>query len=325
MPLVRTTVILCGMLVVVDAAWAGPKLKCDEATYDYGTVWVGPPVKHTFTVKNEGDEPLLITGVKAGCPCITVAEYDKEIAPGKTGRMTLLLNTHKVGGHATKTRTLSTNDPDHERLTLGFCGTVKHYIQVNPLGGCAFGKVSSDQPTTKTITITNNTGQELKLEPANELKHFKYELVPDEKGSVFQFKVTAAPPFDPGSTSETAVFKTNYPKVPEVQIKCTYYSPPRLEVRPPKIVIDRLLEADATRVVRFVNNGKTPIEAGKVTVEDPKLSATIKPGQKPNSFEIRLNIPAGYRPPPEGTALLIHTNDKEQPIITVPIKRSLRD
>ena len=40
----------------VAADSPGPKagIQCEESVHDFGTVWVGPALKHTFTIKNTG-------------------------------------------------------------------------------------------------------------------------------------------------------------------------------------------------------------------------------------------------------------------------------
>ena len=64
-----------------------------ESVHDFGTIKEADgPVTHTFTVKNEGEIPLIITNATASCGC-TKPEYTKEpIAPGKTGEVKVTYN-----------------------------------------------------------------------------------------------------------------------------------------------------------------------------------------------------------------------------------------
>ena len=42
-----------------------PRLVVEETTYDWGQLLKGQATEHTFTVRNEGDAPLLIEKVQA--------------------------------------------------------------------------------------------------------------------------------------------------------------------------------------------------------------------------------------------------------------------
>ena len=44
----------------------GPKLKVDQPTYDWGTMFQGELAAHTFKLSNIGDEDLTIVEVKPG-------------------------------------------------------------------------------------------------------------------------------------------------------------------------------------------------------------------------------------------------------------------
>ena len=69
-----------------------------SAVYDFGEVKESDgDVSHTFTVINNGELPLVISRVEAGCECtVTKDGWTKEpIQPGKTGSITV---TYKVAG-----------------------------------------------------------------------------------------------------------------------------------------------------------------------------------------------------------------------------------
>ncbi len=45
---------------------AGPMLSITQGVYDFGTVPEGTIIKHSFIIKNNGDEPLLVQSVNTG-------------------------------------------------------------------------------------------------------------------------------------------------------------------------------------------------------------------------------------------------------------------
>ncbi len=69
----------------------------ESTSYDFGKVKLNKPVEHEFSFRNTGDQPLIISKVKASCGC-TVANYTKEpIAPGEYGKVSARYDAAKVG------------------------------------------------------------------------------------------------------------------------------------------------------------------------------------------------------------------------------------
>lgn len=65
--------------------------------YDFGAIQQNEAVEHIFRFTNDGDQPLIISSVKASCGC-TVADYTKSpIAPGETGEVSARYNSAKIG------------------------------------------------------------------------------------------------------------------------------------------------------------------------------------------------------------------------------------
>jgi Protein of unknown function (DUF1573) len=95
-----------------------PKLAIDSFEHSFGTIKAGTPLTHTFKIKNDGKSPLEITNVAPSCGC-TTSNYDKVIAPGQTGGITLAIEkTEHYSGEVVKTADVTTNDPEKSRFTL---------------------------------------------------------------------------------------------------------------------------------------------------------------------------------------------------------------
>jgi hypothetical protein len=97
---------------------ATPKLSIPSLEHSFGSVKAGTPLNYSFEIKNEGKADLEIKSVSPSCGC-TTSKYDKVIAPGKTGSVTLeVAKTDGYKGEITKTASVTTNDPDHQNFTL---------------------------------------------------------------------------------------------------------------------------------------------------------------------------------------------------------------
>lgn len=99
-------------------SYSKPKAVVPALEHSFGVVKPGTPLNYSFKIRNAGTETLEITSVSPACGC-TATEYDKVIAPGKTGSVTLSIQkTENYKGEVVKTATVTTNDPDHPTFTL---------------------------------------------------------------------------------------------------------------------------------------------------------------------------------------------------------------
>lgn len=97
---------------------AGPKLVIASLEHSFGKVQPGTPLTYTFKVRNEGQTDLEIKNVSPACGC-TAAHFDKLVAPNKEGDITLKIeHTENYKGEIVKTAAVTTNDPEHQSLTL---------------------------------------------------------------------------------------------------------------------------------------------------------------------------------------------------------------
>ena len=100
------------------AVLAGPRMTLASFEHSFGNVKAGTPLKYSFKIKNTGNEPLEIKNVSPSCGCTTSA-FDKVIAPGAVGNVTLAIDkTESYRGEITKNATVTTNDPEHPNFVL---------------------------------------------------------------------------------------------------------------------------------------------------------------------------------------------------------------
>ncbi len=87
-----------------------PNMVFTQLEYNFDSIVVGDTVKYTFTFKNTGKSPLIITDAIVGCGC-TKPTYSKEpIPPGKSG--TIYVEFRSIGkmGVQDKTITVQSNN-----------------------------------------------------------------------------------------------------------------------------------------------------------------------------------------------------------------------
>lgn len=106
------SILLVGSLM----AQSGPKIIFKKTNHDFGTVAEGPQITTEFNFKNEGDEPLILSNVKASCGC-TVPNWPKEpILPGQSSQIEVKYNTQRRIGNFNKSITISSNADDAAKV-----------------------------------------------------------------------------------------------------------------------------------------------------------------------------------------------------------------
>lgn len=108
---------------VVTEPMHGPKITFAEREHNYGTVQKGGDGNCAFTFTNTGDEPLILSNVRASCGCTTPKWTQKPVMPGKTGEIGVRYNTNNVGGF-TKTVTITSNAINEPRVVVKIKGNV---------------------------------------------------------------------------------------------------------------------------------------------------------------------------------------------------------
>lgn len=101
----------------------GPKIVFAEKEHNYGTIQKGGDGNCVFTFTNTGDEPLILSSVRASCGCTTPKWTQKPVMPGKAGEIGVRYNTNNVGGF-TKTVTITSNAINEPRVVVKIKGNV---------------------------------------------------------------------------------------------------------------------------------------------------------------------------------------------------------
>lgn len=303
----------------------GPKpiIHVDESVQDFGVVWTGPDLEHTFVISNKGDADLKIERVKPSCGCTIAGNYPRTIAPGDSGKFPFKMKSAKLHKHFVKSVTITSNDPVTPDLRLKLQGEVKNYVDVDP-PSANFGKIIGQAKKERVLRVTNNTETPLELELTNPAdKRLDWELVPVEKGQVYELRVSTNPPHESGNINVTALLKTNIEAQKQISVVARAAIPERLEAQPRSINIPKSRAGSGTkgltRVVRVNNYGDEPVRVLEATIDDPTVTLTVNERTPGKAYTILVQMPPGYEPPASGRTIAIKTNDKEKPMLTVSL------
>ncbi len=221
------------LYVAPFASAAQPKVVITPMNFDFGTIDEGVKSKATFTIKNDGDAPLVIYDVRPTCGCTIANLSTKTIAPGKTATLAAVYNSMNASGEVRKFITVSTNDVKTGSgvLTLTLSANVKAkpapdialsiYMLANvqmPSGGSTKRTISVSNPGQLDLTInqiTASQGIQAVIGGVNvsegKTVNTSLKLKP---GQSEQMDVTISPKVKKGNYQEVLIIRSNSTRNP---------------------------------------------------------------------------------------------------------------
>jgi hypothetical protein len=151
--------VLCALLAWTSAAhlcFAAPAARVEAATYDFGSISDGVPVRHVFKVGNAGDAPLTLKAASVCCGAKAVLPPGP-IPPGGSGDVSVEMNLRGRRGAVNKSIYLSTNDPANPHLRLALTGNVLAGLVALP-GQLTLTDCLADVATGAVVRLTSDIG-----------------------------------------------------------------------------------------------------------------------------------------------------------------------
>ncbi|MCH7987697.1 MAG: DUF1573 domain-containing protein, partial [Planctomycetes bacterium] len=115
-----------------------PKVVVDETEYEFNQGFVGKEESHVFTLKNEGDAPLVLEKGETTCKC-TISSLGNnkdlevlEVPPGESGQITLTWRPDQPDEFFSHSAQILTNDPKLRVINYEISGEVFKNITVMP-------------------------------------------------------------------------------------------------------------------------------------------------------------------------------------------------
>lgn len=317
-----------------DAA-KGPHLSLTEPIKDFGTVPKGQKLDWSFVVHNTGTSDLEILAAKPGCGC-TVADFDKIIKPGQTGKVTAHVDTTNFAGPIAKAVTLETNDAGTPNAQLTITAIVKPYVDAFPAGFVRFNMLQGDvDKQTLTIFSEDEAPFEIvKVESPQEWIKVDYkkaegsdiQKIGRSGQNQYKFDVTVGgPDVRVGPLAEKIHIVTNSKFQPDYWVSVSGVVRPTYRVDPTAVNFGDVAPTDsaATRVIMLRSNDlKTPerFVVSKVESGVAGVTAAVKPTDKKGEFELTLQVAKDAKPGALDGTVLVHTNDSVKPLVTIPVK-----
>lgn len=344
----RITILTLALLVALAgtavaqtgaAAEKAPRLTLVDPIKDFGTVAKGEKLSWAFQIKNTGTADLEILSVRPACGC-TVAEFDRVIKPGQTGKIVSVVDTASFSGAISKTVAVDSNDPAAPSVMLTTNAVVKPYVDVHPAGYVRFNMLQGDVEA-QSITLYSDEEEPfevVRVETPQEWIKVDYKKLDEPMAGLGrqgqnQYRMiftVGGPDAKIGPLAERIRIVTNSKHQPEYLVSVTGVIRPTYRVEPGGTLnFGEVKPADtaATRQVFLKSLSTRSPESFVVTKAEtdiPGVQTAIEPTGNKGEYKVTLHVAEGARAGNMAGDLKIYTSDKIKPITTIPIKGTVK-
>lgn len=324
---------LCATLLVAPLAFAAdagrPKAVAPEPVKDIGGVAKGEKITHDFEIRNEGTAPLEISEVRASCGC-TVAEFDKTIAPGASGKVHVVVDSTTFAGPIAKGVTVFTNDADTPQIELTVKASVQPVISVKPGYARYIIVQGEDKQGTIEQTLWASDGAPMNIVKVDSPYPFLKvsfreakgsELAPEGKGKQWRVQMTLDRDAPVGALAEFVRVTTDHPKQKLVEIPISGFVRPVIAVTPPQADFGQIeLKEPFKRALSVRAYSSEPIKVTSVESSLKGIDAQLESVQEGREYQIRVTLNPELGKGPINGKLTIHTDSPKKPILEVELK-----
>ena len=317
------------------AQTGAPRIAVAEPTRDFGTVPKGEKLTHVFQVRNTGAGDLQILSAKPTCGCL-VAQFDKVIKPGATGRVTAIVDTASFAGPISKSVTLETNDAAAPTAQLTVNAVVKPYVDAYPAGYLRFSLIEGET-VTQSVTLYSEEAEPFRIvsiespQPWIEVRQRKLGAGEAVAGAgragqaQYGLDVTVKDGARIGPLAEKIRIVTSSTHQSEYVLAISGVVRPSFRVEPTAVNFGEVVASGpaATRTVGLrSNNLKAPdsFVVSKAESNLPGVSATVQPIGRAGEYQVTLQVVRNASPGPLNGQVTVHTNDPKRPRVTVRVK-----
>lgn len=330
----KLTLAALGLLMAsVVGAQELPELSVMNKIIDLGKVPQGAVKNVVFKLKNEGTAPLMIRAARPTCGC-TVADFDKEIAPGNTGEVRATLDTSGFRGPIAKSILVASNDPVNPTVALAIKADVRPFLAVYPRSILRFNVLQNQEAVQKvTVAGTERSGSYKLTGAKAESSDFSVdirkldekELLTEAGQPQYEVSVRLKKGVAPGPISTNVYLSTNSKEQPQIKLQVIGVVRALLRVSPPQLQFGAVAAklGPARNLVVVSGKGGGDIHITDASIDDPAFdleTTTVEDGKR---YQIEVRVKKDAKPGVRNAKLTIQTDNSEVLSLEVPVRAAI--
>lgn len=238
-------------------------------THDFGTVAVASKTEFVFPIRNNTNQDIRISNVRASCGCTTPILKQQWIKSGEEGQLIARYNTDSFWGKKGATLTVVIDRPQFAEVQLRVDGYIRRDVVVNP-GAVDFGKVSVGETAERRVSVAYAGRSDWQiLSVQSPRPYVTTEIVEKSRtGQLVNYdlivKMKEGAPV--GFMRDELVLKTNDRSMVQVPLMMMAQVESPLTVAPATIAIDSMKPGE-DRAIRLVVQGVKPFKVTDIVSE----------------------------------------------------------
>jgi hypothetical protein len=334
-----TTLALAALIMTAGVAIAqnesGPVLMVPSKIIDAGTVSQGIVVDAVFELVNEGNATLTVKAVRPTCGC-TVADFDREIAPGATGTVKAKLDTKDFAGPISKSILVMTDDPQTPTVTLVIKADVRPFVEILPRPLIRFNAVSHEPMSQTFIVAGADPEQSLKVNKIESSVPFiatsirklgEEEKLAGKSKDQYEVTMTLTDEAPVGPVNAVLTVNTDVKEAPKVPVKVYGVVRALIHVTPTQVQFGSVESRTRPGRNLIVVNNRTDGSKVQVTgakIDDAAFDARITTIEEGRRYQVTVVVKPDADPGSRDATLTMTTDDPDFPTVTVPVRANLR-
>jgi hypothetical protein len=295
-----------------------PLAQALDPVYDFGRVYSGATVRHTFRLQNDGTAPLVINAVRTSCGCTAAQPTKSRLLPGEESAIGVSFDTRADHGPAMRTITVLTNDPSHQQVQLTLRGDVRVQVEASP-SLVMFERVKRGSEQSRQVTLTDEMpDRSFKVDAiANQNSNLKVTWRPISGAKPAAIlTITLLNTASAGPLADLVKVKTSRAAL-EIPVSGTILGD--LDISPPQVSFGIVPHhAAALRFLRLSNSGDHPVKVTGISSNNTSVAAAVEPVRAGKEYKIAVRLAPNT---PDGVLrgmLAIKTDDPHQQEVQVP-------
>lgn len=334
-----TIVALAALLITAGVAAAqnegSPALVVPAKILDAGTVSQGVVVDAVFDLVNEGDGALSIKAVRPTCGC-TVADFDKQIAAGTTGHVSAKLDTKDFSGPISKSILVMSDDPQSPTVTLVIKADVRPYVEILPRPLVRFNAVMHEPLNQTFIVAGADPNEKFEIDGVTSSVPFiatsvrkltDQELVAGKSKTQYEVTLSLTDAAPVGPINAVLMVNTDVKEAPRVPVKVYGVVRALIHVTPTQVQFGSVQASSRPgRNLIVVNNRTdgTKVQVTGAMVDDAAFDTRVTTIEDGRRYQVTVVVKSGADPGSRDATLILSTDDKDFPTVTVPVRANLR-
>jgi hypothetical protein len=307
----------------VQAVGGGaPRLVVAPAALDLGTVWWGDTARGSLQLRNAGDRPLHVLGIRSTCGCTaaTVPDDGRVLPPGATVEVPVFVTPRDGTTPLERHLDLETDDPAAPLVRVAVRCDVVVGVALSP-SHVLFEDLELGETRSMEVTVESHDGEAFALEAVEfGSPLYRAEFAPGVRATAHHVRVTTGPVAQRRNPSSWMQVRTTHGRTPVLRVNANSMVAPVVSTSARALACGPPDAAGVAVGTMELWERATGLPLTAVTARTPKLDGlridAVRDESSPRRWRFTVHVAEELRGRPLGTPVILETSaDRSEPLV----------